>query len=348
MSQQELKNSKGIQIYLDTIKQGNKDIKVIVKKVDLRIYKNSFEKEAFLMNMLQTAETGFSQLVRMVVTDSQGELYQSYVGDDLASLDLFQSGSHESKVEMLRMAKQILGSLEHIHGLGYTHGDIKYDNICRLDIGRGDEAKTEYSLIDFDLATNYHDAKKLDYFTGNTYFSSRAGIKLQKLMPKDDIESLLNLICYQLNDFTLPWFTDIETQTSNDIFRDRRKNDAEYFQTMIKQLPSNIANCYKYLDNLREGVKPNYEFLRATLQKEIERMEGKTAMEMMEFLKYQTSKKSDFNTETGSISDSTSQSSAPDFEDEFDEGPMFQKKDIHFRPLKMCCLNVKESMGEYF
>ena len=143
---------------MDTIKQGTKDIKVIVKKVDLTIYKNSFEKEAFLMNMLQTAETGFSQLVRMVVTDTTGELYQSYAGEDLASLDLFQSGSHESKVEMLRMAKQILSSLEHIHKLGYTHGDIKYDNICRLDIGKNDETKNEYSLIDFDLATNYHDS----------------------------------------------------------------------------------------------------------------------------------------------------------------------------------------------
>ena len=250
---------------MDTIKQGTQDIKVIVKKVDLTIYKNSFEKEAFLMNMLQTAETGFSQLVRMVVTDTTGELYQSYAGEDLASLDLFQSGSHESKVEMLRMAKQILSSLEHIHNLGYTHGDIKYDNICRLDISKVDEKKNEYSLIDFDLATNYHDAQTLDYFTGNTYFSSRAGIKLQKLMPKDDIESLLNLVCYQLNDFNLPWFTDIENQTNNDIFRERRRNDSENFQQLLKQLPTSIANCYRYLDNLKEGVKPNYEFLRVTI-----------------------------------------------------------------------------------
>lgn len=217
------------------------------------------------MNMLQTAETGFSQLVRMVVTDTTGELYQSYAGEDLASLDLFQSGSHESKVEMLRMAKQILSSLEHIHKLGYTHGDIKYDNICRLDIGKNDETKNEYSLIDFDLATNYHDSQTLDYFTGNTYFSSRAGIKLEKLMPKDDIESLLNLVCYQLNDFNLPWFTDIENQTNNDIFRERRRNDSENFQQLLKQLPKNIANCYRYLDNLKEGVKPNYEFLRVTI-----------------------------------------------------------------------------------
>lgn len=261
------------------------------------------------MNMLQTAETGFSQLIRMVVKDNQGELYQSYAGEDLASLDLFQSGSHESKVEMLRMAKQMLNSLEHIHGLGYTHGDIKYDNICRLELPKkNDEEKQthQYSLIDFDLATNYHDAKELDYFTGNTYFSSRAGIRLQKLLPKDDIEQLLNLVCYQLNDFSLPWFQDIETQTSNDIFRSRRKNDSEFFAQMCKQLPTNLANCYRYLDNLKGDIKPNYEFLRATIQKEIERMEGKTAQEIMEFIKLSTAKSSNKSCDTGSISDSTS------------------------------------------
>lgn len=113
-------------------------------------------------------------------------------------------------------------------------------------------------------------------------------------------------MCYQLNDFTLPWFQDIETQTSNDIFRSRRKNDSEFFSQLCKQLPSNIANCYRYLDNLKGDIKPNYEFLRATIQKEIERMEGKTAQDIMEFIKLSTAKSSNKSIDTGSISDSTS------------------------------------------
>lgn len=78
-------------------------------------------------------------------------------------------------------------------------------------------------------------------------------------------------------------------------------------------------------------------------------MEGKTAQQIMEFIKQSTSmNKSNKSYDTGYISDSTSQSSEPDFEDEFDEGPMFRKKEVHFRPLKMCCLNVKENMSGFF
>ena len=81
--------------------------------------------------------------------------------------------------------------------LGYTHGDIKLQNICF------DETTGTYSLIDFGLIEKiYHkngrlkNQETLNQIYGNALFASDVMIKELSIGRKDDIESLFYLLCY--------------------------------------------------------------------------------------------------------------------------------------------------------
>lgn len=88
--------------------------------------------------------------------------------------------------------------------LGYVHGDLKFQNICY------DHEREGYSLIDFALVSKvFHKSgthriqEEVHHFYGNSMFASDAMINLKTTSRKDDLESLLYIMCYLYNG-TLP------------------------------------------------------------------------------------------------------------------------------------------------
>lgn len=69
------------------------------------------------------------------------------------------------------MLRQILSALKTLHSLGYSHGDIKPENICAR---RTKENKIKFTLIDFGLAQKLNAIGKThnSNFRGNYMFCS--------------------------------------------------------------------------------------------------------------------------------------------------------------------------------
>ena len=85
-----------------------------------------------------------------------------------------------SKFSVLAIGRALISALEELHNMGYTHNDIKPDNIM---IGYNPQLVKETSwnvfknttlhLIDFGLADKFSNQKMLNsHFRGNFMFSS--------------------------------------------------------------------------------------------------------------------------------------------------------------------------------
>ena len=91
--------------------------------------------------------------------------------------------------------------------MGFIHNDIKPANIMI-----GNNGQSIY-LIDFGLSVPYlhqngiHVKKKtIDTFTGNYLFASLNSYRLNNKSRRDDLQSLMFLMVYLLNNNYLPWF----------------------------------------------------------------------------------------------------------------------------------------------
>ena len=119
------------------------------------------------------------------------------------------------------MMRQLLRPLQRLHRSGYTHGDLKPENICiQLRGGRKEALPTdepvfgepyvsmyEFRLIDFGIVTRFKPKKlprRYQSFLGNLCFASKRTLMQEQTRFHDDIESLLYVACQFLHDW-LPW-----------------------------------------------------------------------------------------------------------------------------------------------
>jgi len=95
------------------------------------------------------------------------------------------------------MLRQTLIALKTLHGLGYSHGDLKPENIC---VRESSDKGLKFSLIDFGLCTKLPvfgaEKKQNKYFRGNLMFCS--DLQLMKFIPNQfcDLISLANVAYY--------------------------------------------------------------------------------------------------------------------------------------------------------
>lgn len=113
------------------------------------------------------------------------------------------------------MGMQLVSQLEIIHRIGYTHGDLKFQNICY-------HLETEqFSIIDFALVTKifhnngqHREQENVRNFYGNSLFASDAMVNLKTTGRKDDLESLIYILCF-LQRGTLPIIDYINNNIEN-------------------------------------------------------------------------------------------------------------------------------------
>ena len=95
------------------------------------------------------------------------------------------------------MLRQTIIALKTLHGLGYSHGDLKPENVC---VRESSESGLKFSLIDFGLCTKLPipgaEHKQNKYFRGNFMFCS--DLQLMKFIPTQfcDLISLINVAYY--------------------------------------------------------------------------------------------------------------------------------------------------------
>ena len=113
------------------------------------------------------------------------------------------SRSHRMRFtcEMLR---QMVRALNQLHDLGYSHGDIKPENICaKYD----DKGELVFTLIDFGVSLRlfeYGQEQNNDIFRGNLNFSSPEHLMNCRASRVDDLYSLL-CVAYRFVFHLLPW-----------------------------------------------------------------------------------------------------------------------------------------------
>lgn len=95
------------------------------------------------------------------------------------------------------MLRQIIMALKTLHSLGYSHGDLKPENVC---VRESSEGRLKFTLIDFGLCQKLHKVgeihKKNKYFRGNFMFCSDLQLKHYRPTQFCDLISLLSVAFY--------------------------------------------------------------------------------------------------------------------------------------------------------
>jgi serine/threonine protein kinase len=115
---------------------------------------------------------------------------------------------------MISMLRQLIPGLMRLHTFGYSHGDLKPENICaRLK----HDGNVRFTLIDLGMASKLPKpgppvSSKMS-FRGNYMFAGVNQIEVKRAAAIDDLYSLLCVAYYFVNK-TLPWITYIEEKNT--------------------------------------------------------------------------------------------------------------------------------------
>ena len=138
---------------------------------------------------------------------------------------------------------QLISQLEIIHKLGYTHGDLKFQNICY------NETNKNYTVIDFALVTKiFHKngthkiQEPVKGFYGNSLFASDSMVNLNTTARKDDLESLMYILCF-LYSGTLPIIEFINANIEN-------FHMSQFLKEVVKFRKDNKKECHTKITNL--------------------------------------------------------------------------------------------------
>ena len=102
------------------------------------------------------------------------------------------------------MISQLFHALELLHSFGYSHGDIKPENICAKPLKDG---SFKFTLIDFGVIgkiPKIGESTEEKVFRGNLLASSADHLNNKRPGSIDDLYSMLCVAYYFIHD-TLPW-----------------------------------------------------------------------------------------------------------------------------------------------
>ena len=139
---------------------------------------------------------------------------------------------YENKPDKVqKVAQQILVALEYLHDRGYSHNDVKPDNIMRKD--------NVFYLIDFGMCTKINKTSK---HVGGTprYQPLDSYEKMQNFTRVNDVESLL----YTMADVydTLPW-------TDNDDAKTTKAMKKQWLETSSRNIPQVFESLVFEINN---------------------------------------------------------------------------------------------------
>ena len=112
----------------------------------------------------------------------------------------------EKRMEfIMKMLRQMIRGLQKLHSFGYSHGDLKCENICAR-VGHS-SGKFKFTLIDLGVVSKLPrigEDSSLKSFRGNFMVASPDHIIERRASVIDDIYSLL-CVAYMFVTRSLPW-----------------------------------------------------------------------------------------------------------------------------------------------
>lgn len=260
--------------------------RVEVIQFKLSHFKKEFNMEAKVLETIKNTgiEEGFPIIVSTLESEIEnlGEVMIIPKGNTtlFAEFNLRQSlrvpGAHRPvELHILNhIARDIIGHLEALHGLGFVHANIKPQNII---ISKG-QAGNSYSLTSFCNSVRVLDEEgelipqiKTGLSKGSLLYRSQD--QINGLTPgwKDDLESLMYLLSF-LHAGTLPVLShllkkklvDPNMICEREVLEFRCQMKEEHFNGFQKNLPAQMQAAWSYIKQLTYKDKPDYTLLRLT------------------------------------------------------------------------------------
>ena len=207
---------------------------------------------------------------------------------------------------VLSMLKQVIPGLKKLHSAGYSHGDMKPENICARESRDGE---FKFTLIDLGMCSKLMkpdtDSKR-KYFRGNYIFCHAQQIKNKRPTALDDLYSLV-CVAYKFVFGTLPWLERIEKQQAKNprmnvydirFFSKFRIKYAAEFDAELVLKSEKLKPLFKYLIETRRKYNepdPNLKVEGVDRQYEIDYDKA------LSLLPNQAEYRSDSGKETGSM-----------------------------------------------
>lgn len=275
---------------------------VVIKQYPLKNEKDSFMKELKILKKIKILDLknngGFPLIISAKRSNTLGELMMTFVGQDLYKQFDIQKGLEDPKYHksldlktISEIGIQTISQLEILHKLGFVHGDLKFQNICC------NQSDNVFSIIDFGLCSKifnkngtHKTQEKVSSFYGNSLFASDSMSALMTTSRKDDLESLMYIMCYLLTG-TLPVIEFINEnidkfdmdQFLNNILDYRVKNKQHCHDEIVKLLYGSMKSAFQYIISLKHEEKPNYELIKLYMafdeEYEIKALESKLVTE---------------------------------------------------------------------
>lgn len=155
-------------------------------------------------------QQSFPTIYSVKITNILAEIHMEHMGVCFNHFQARGNFSTQQKIGIaFEMGWQILQALQVLHRAGYVHQDMKPDNICvKQTQDKKGKICYQFSLIDFGLIRRLK-LSKTKYETtgivGNVWFSSVTNLKRHQSRYQDDVESLLYIIYWFINDTVMPW-----------------------------------------------------------------------------------------------------------------------------------------------
>ena len=139
-----------------------------------------------------------------VQDETVGEILMTYGGPTLKYW-MRRISTKQKRIDfIMTMLPQVIQGLRLLHRFGYSHGDLKGENICaRID----SNGNFKFTLIDLGICTKLPRMGSNPYvpnFKGNLMFSSANQIKNNRPNEIDDVYSLI-CVAYKFIIGSLPW-----------------------------------------------------------------------------------------------------------------------------------------------
>jgi len=127
--------------------------------------------------------------------------------------DVLCSSNHKSFTidAVMKIGRDVLNCLQHLHKAGYTHNDLKPNNMLFGAQGDGEGEENDVHLVDFGMVTelgqsqdDFVDGCKLQAGGASPVFASLAQLEGRPTRPVDDVESLWYILAWLVQK-ELPW-----------------------------------------------------------------------------------------------------------------------------------------------
>ena len=150
---------------------------------------------------------GLPKLLSFKITKNRGEILMEHSGYELAVWQRALISQNNRKRFSCEMLRQMTPALNKLHNLGYSHCDLKMENICaRVD----SQNKLQFTLIDFGVCSKLAQQQKITDrkgFRGNFVFSSFDHLVQGRANQIDDLTSLV-YVAFKFLFGYLPWERD--------------------------------------------------------------------------------------------------------------------------------------------